>query len=205
MIAHPQNTSQIGTYTHIHIHSTPYLGSKKKKVWKPKAAVFFCVFFATSRGEKYRLVGRKLLIIHAHMYNQMSSLPPCSVRGCVRLPFLSSPSAITKKSTKKKKKEEKKKKTAYTEREQRRRKWRFLSLRLHVSVCAFVCRNKFYPQRRPTENKKKKSLLKRKQKKKNCVLFLLFDSSLGAAPAAPVQERSARATACACEGSASTQ
>lgn len=110
MIAHPQNTSQIGTYTHIHIHSTPYLGSKKKKVWKPKAAVFFCVFFATSRGEKYRLVGRKLLIIHAHMYNQMSSLPPCSVRGCVRLPFLSSPSAITKKSTKKKKKgrEEKK-------------------------------------------------------------------------------------------------
>ena len=110
MIAHPQNTSQIGTYTHIHIHSTPYLGSKKKKVWKPKAAVFFCVFFATSRGEKYRLVGRKLLIIHAHMYNQMSSLPPCSVRGCVRLPFLSSPSAITKKSTKKKKRKRRKKK-----------------------------------------------------------------------------------------------
>ena len=52
MIAHPQNTSQIGTYTHIHIHSTPYLGSKKKKVWKPKAAVFFFVCFLQLLEEK---------------------------------------------------------------------------------------------------------------------------------------------------------
>ena len=166
---------------------------------------FFCVFFETSLGEKYRLVGRKLLIIHAHMYNQMSSLPPCSVRGCVRLPFLSSPSAITKKSTKKKKKEEKKKKNSLHGKGTTKEEVALLvTPPSRFRVCIRLQKQILSPKT-SSRKQKKKVASETKAKKKNCVLFLLFDSSLGAAPAAPVQERSARATACACEGSASTQ